>query len=338
MTSRIPTEEAVTLVGAAAGGSTEGSRGEPEADRGLEPGATPAHRDVSLANSARTVVGTVLEEAGFVVRPEGSLFVVLHRPADRPASGLLTVCGSLFAEQHTDYRREVRLARTLAAAGVAVVRFHYRGVGNSDAGTASLGAFGQDALDVTLSASRSAGVSRVAFLGVGVGSLIASRALFSHPDAPLLLWKPVVDGRDFIRGFFRARLVAATRSRGPRPVPTAELLTRLTREGEVDVMGFTLASSMYESLNGCHLAQTVPEHPHPILVQSFQGRRAAGLEQVVAEWKRRGCRVDVEPVKLAEDPWFIPTAAEVAAFVLATEEQLMASARDWLIDAWRSDE
>ncbi|MGH2878670.1 MAG: serine aminopeptidase domain-containing protein [Solirubrobacteraceae bacterium] len=306
------------------------------ADLRLKSTRPPAGDGAGLANSARAVLDTVLEDAGFLVRPEGSLFVVLHRPADRALSGLLTVCGSLFAERHTDYRREVRLARALACSGVAVARFHYRGVGNSDTGSASLDAFSRDALDVTLAATRSASVSRVAFLGIGMGSLIASRALLSNPDAPLLLWKPVLDGTRFFKDLFRARLVAATRSGRSRPVPTDELLAELTREGQVDVMGFTLAAGLYESLNGSQLAQTVPERSRPILVQPFKGGRSAGLERLVSDWRKRGFQVELQPVKLAEDPWFIPDGAEVAASILATEEQLIASTRDWLTGLWGS--
>lgn len=310
----------------------------PHAGLRQESSRLDAHEGTGLTNSARAVVGSVVEDAGFLARPEGSLFVVLHRPAGRAPSGLLTVCGSLFAEQHTDYRREVRLARVLASAGVAVARFHYRSVGNSGAGSASLDAFSRDALDVTLAAARAGSLSRIAFLGVGMGSLIASRALSDHPDAPLLLWKPVLDGTRFFKDFFRARLAAATRIGGSRPAPTDDLLARLAREGQIDVMGFMVTASLYESLNGCHLAQLIPQNPRPILVQPFRGGRATGLEQLVADWRGSGSRVDLEPVKLAEDPWFIPDGAEVAASILATEEQLITSVRDWLLGVWRTDE
>jgi hypothetical protein len=78
---------------------------------------TPPHRppdqngsDESSADAAGQnfksrrcrVPGTVLEDVGFLVRPLGALFVVLHRPADRPSFGSFTVCSSLFAELHTD--------------------------------------------------------------------------------------------------------------------------------------------------------------------------------------------------------------------------------------------
>lgn len=293
--------------------------------------------DAGLANAARTVVGAVQEDAGFLARPDGALFVVLHRPADRPPRGLLTVCGSLFAEQHTDYRREVRLARMLASAGLAVARFHYGGLGNSAAAAPSLEAFGRDALDVTLAGRGSASVDRVAFLGVGAGSLVAARALGEYPEAPLLLWKPVVDGAQFFRDFFRARLIAAARVGGAQPPATHELLARLAGEGRVDVMGFTVAAGLYDTLSAASLAETVPRHPRPILVQPFRGGRAAALERPVAEWRTHGCLVDVRPVKLAEDPYFIPDGAAVAASVLDAEEQLMATARDWLLGSWGSD-
>ncbi len=328
----------LTTVTTSANWPVAASGGKPQADVAVEPNGPAACAEASLVNSARTVVGTVLEEAGFLVRPDGALFVVLHRPVDRPTSGLLTVCSSLFAEQHTDYRREVCLARVLAPAGVAVARFHYRGLGNSAPASASLDAFTQDALDVTLAALRLTSASRVAFLGVGVGSLVASRAWPAHPDAPLLLWKPVIDGAKYFRDLFRARLIAATRARAPRPGTTDELLATLVSEGHADVMGFTVAASLYGSLVESRLTETLPGQPRRILVQPFRGARAAGVERLAADWRACGCLVDVQPVKIAEDPWYIPDGAAVAASVHDTEEQLMANARDWLLSSWGSGE
>jgi hypothetical protein len=292
----------------------------------------------NLANSARTMVGTVMEEAGFLLRPDGALFMVLHRPAGRPPTGLLTVCGSLFAEQHTDYLREIRLARTLASAGFAVTRFHYRGFGNSAAAAPSLDALTRDALDVSEAAQRLAQVSRIAFLGVGAGSFAASRALAAREaaagsQAPLLLWKPVTDGAQFFRDFFRARLVAATRLGGAGPASTDELLARLARGEPVDVMGFTVPACLYGSLVASRLTDT-PPGPRRVLIQPFRGSRAAGAERLVTQWSSGGCRVDVQPVRLPEDPWFIPDGAAAAASIRATEDQLIANARNWLGNAW----
>lgn len=296
----------------------------------------PAEADTGLTNSARASFSTSVEEAGFLVRPAGDLFVVLHHPGARAPVGSLTICSSLFAEQHTDYRREVRLARALASAGVAVARFHYRGAGNSAPASGSLEAFGEDAVDVALTIRRVTSDRPFAMLGIGAGSVIAAHALLAYPEAPLLLWKPVVDGVKFFRDFFRARLVAATRVGGPRPPATAELLERLTSEGQVDVMGFRLSSMLYDSLGAAPFAELVSRHPRPVLLQSFQGARAVGLERLVPQWTTAGCAVDVRHARLAEDPWFIPDGADVAAAVSADEERLIADVRDWLLGLWSS--
>jgi pimeloyl-ACP methyl ester carboxylesterase len=291
----------------------------------------------ALANSATALAGQVAEEAGFLDRPDGALFVVLHRPVNSPLHGCLTVCGSLFAEQHTDYRREVRLARLLASAGFAVARFHYRGFGNSAAASPSLDAFVRDALDVTQAAREVTSASRVAFLGVGMGSLVASRALSAYPQAPLVLWKPVLDGAGFFRDFFRARLIAATRAGGALPGPTSELVAKLASDGYADVMGFTVAASLHDSVTAARLAETIPPQPHRILVQPFKGSRAGGVERLAEAWRAAGSLVDVQPVRLPDDPWFIPDEAAVTASILATEEHLMADSRDWLLGAWAGD-
>ncbi len=287
----------------------------------------------SLTNSAQTTAGPVRESAGFLERPDGTLFMVLHEPAEQPPSGVLIVCSSLFAEQHTDYRREVRLARTIATAGLAVARFHYRGVGNSAAGPMSLDAFARDALDVTVAATRLTSAGRVAFLGAGAGALVAARALSAYRGAPLLLWKPVIDGGHFFRDFFRARLIAATRAGGARPATTEESLATLAREGQLDVMGFTVTTSLYDSLVTRRLADTLPQ-AGGVLLQPFRGSRAAAADRLAADWTARGVLVDVQPVKLAEDPWFIPDGAAVAAAMQATEAQLMTGTRDWLLRTW----
>lgn len=291
----------------------------------------------ALANSATALVGQVAEEAGFLDRPDGALFVVLHRPDGSPPRGCLTVCGSLFAEQHTDYRREVRLARLLASAGVAVARFHYRGSGNSAAASPSLDAFARDALDVTQAACAATSASRVAFLGVGVGSLVATRALSAYPQAPLVLWKPVLDGAGFFRDFFRARLIAATRAGGALPGPTSELVAKLASDGYADVMGFRVAASLHDSVTAARLAETIEPLRRRILIQPFRGSRAGGVERLADAWRAAGSHVDVQPVKLADDPWFIPDEAAVTAAILATEERLMADTRDWLLGSWAED-
>src|SRR5579864_3975497 len=71
------------------------------------------------------------QRVGFVGAAGQRLFATLHLPAGTPSSGVV-ICSPLFVEAERNYRREVLLGRCLAEHGVACVRFHYRGTGNSD--------------------------------------------------------------------------------------------------------------------------------------------------------------------------------------------------------------
>ena len=81
---------------------------------------------------ARTdLVAGIEEEVGFLEASGSSLFVCQHRPLG-PVTGAVVICPALFVDQLRNYRAEVSLARRLAASGVLVQRFHYRGTGHSD--------------------------------------------------------------------------------------------------------------------------------------------------------------------------------------------------------------
>jgi len=82
--------------------------------------------------ATRLDAGGSIEEASFI-GPEGrAMFAFLHLPDGAPVLGGLVVCSPMDAETLRHYRKEVLLGRMLAPRGVAVLRFHYRGAGNSD--------------------------------------------------------------------------------------------------------------------------------------------------------------------------------------------------------------
>jgi alpha-beta hydrolase superfamily lysophospholipase len=61
--------------------------------------------------------------------PGGHLYTVLHEAEDPVARVLLV--GSFAAERHFSYQPWVRWARSLAARQIEVLRYDYRGVGES---------------------------------------------------------------------------------------------------------------------------------------------------------------------------------------------------------------
>lgn len=224
----------------------------------------------------------VSEEAAFFGTGPDHMLGIHHRPLG-PPRGAAVVCSPFQIEIMATYRWEVLLGRSLAQAGIAVQRFHYRGTGNSDGNAAEL-SFGRMVEDAsTAAAGLEASGLPVAFAGAGFGGMVAAAAAARVPGAPLVLRGPAFDGKKYFRDAFRAHVVAAMREDpdGAEASP-AELLAELESRGTVDVLGNSLPLSFYQSAVGRTLESELGTDPRPVLLlQANPGgkptRAAAGF-------------------------------------------------------------
>jgi pimeloyl-ACP methyl ester carboxylesterase len=251
--------------------------------------------------------GTFREEAGFFGPGPQRLFGVLHRPTG-PALGGLVICPSIYAEFITGYRTEVVLARTLASRGLAVQRFHYRGVGHSDGETeeTTFATMREDALAAAARLLERTGVDGLGFLGMRFGGLVAGSAASEHRGCPLVLVEPTLEARRFFRDAWRAKLIRDVK-RGTR-APGQGLAEALEREGTVDALGHSIFRPLFESTADRTLIGELGDGARPTLLVQL-GRALSlrrDLEAAAAALRRLGCEVAVEAV--AEDlvGWFLP--------------------------------
>jgi alpha/beta superfamily hydrolase len=201
----------------------------------------------SVARASRTDdVAGVREEASFFGPRGDRCFSVLHLPLGQPAAGLV-ICSPYQAELLCNYRREVLQARRLAAEGVAVHRFHYRGSGHSDGETsrATVVTMLEDAEEAAAILRGRAGVERIAFLGTRWGGLVAAEAA-ARSSAPLALWEPVTDTSRYAEEILRFKLTHTMKDDGNGPTQD-ELVSELNLRGSVDVLGHTLELTMLHS-------------------------------------------------------------------------------------------
>ena len=91
--------------------------------------------------------------------------MVLHLP-DAPVASVL-VCPSILTDLVSNYQRETRLSRALAADGIAVARFHYRGTGHSEGDplAATFETMVRDAADALAHLAAHATTDSVGFVG-----------------------------------------------------------------------------------------------------------------------------------------------------------------------------
>lgn len=215
------------------------------------------------------------------------LYGVFHEVrAVRAAAPVVVFCPSLGVEPLTNYRNEVRMARALASAGFAALRYHPRGHGDStgDFADVTLAGLIEDACVAADHARARSGATRVVWLATRFGALVAAGALAARDDsAALALWEPVHRPLDYFRGQLRGMLFSRV-AHGERPDATVDqLLERLEREGQVDVHGYYLHRALYASAREADLARALAGWRGPTLIAQVQGRpRLAPLHLALA--------------------------------------------------------
>ena len=258
------------------------------------------------------------------------MFGSLHLP-DRGAirAGVL-ICSSIQSEFLANYRREARLAGVLAARGVAVARFHYRGTGHSDGEGRDVTFEGlqADAQEAAQWLRDRSGVDDLSFLGTRLGAIVAAGLAAETDGAPLALWEPVVDGGHYFDEIFRLRRMSSLSlgKTGSRKTP----LDEMEEAGYADVFGFAIDQALYESSRGKNLATESGPAPRRVLLVQVDPEMhlRAEYEVLVDVWKRAAFCVDVRLFSGQEAWWFPGTQWQEAD--AHRSEMMVAETAEWL--------
>lgn len=272
--------------------------------------------------------GALREEVGFF--GHGSqMFGSIHLPQGEIRAGVL-ICSPFQSEFLANYRREVRLARTLAARGLAVGRFHYRGTGHSDGegSEVTFATMRADAEEAVTWLRHRADTPVLAFVGTRWGALIAAGVAAEATDAPLALWDPTVDADRYFEEVFRFRQMSrlSLGKAGPRRRPAEEI----EEAGFADVFGFRIDRAIVESSRGRMLGRELASTPRPVLlvqVDPGEGLREE-YEDLVSWWRHAGFAVDVRLIPGQEAWWFPGTQWRASA--AERSETIVAETADWL--------
>lgn len=172
----------------------------------------------------------------------------LHVPASGSARGAVVLCSSLGTEDLLVHRAFRMLGDELAERGIVVLRFDYRGTGDSAAELDDVGstdAWIEDIAEATAFV-RALGMRHVALAGMRLGATLAARAAALDGDIDaLVMWDPC-SGRLFLRQQQALRAV----SLGAAPV-----------DGDgVELLSVVLPTSLAESVR----ALTPPDGTSPL--------------------------------------------------------------------------
>jgi alpha/beta superfamily hydrolase len=194
------------------------------------------------------------EHAGYCKVSGAYLYTVLHEVPDPLAQVLLI--GPFASERHNSYLPWVRWARYLAGKGIEVLRYDYRGIGESTGVFDEMG-FDDWREDVEVLTgwlkSRSPEVPLVLH-GLELGALLAGNAFHCGIGSGLLLWSPPANAQQTLRSAL-LRWVGLEHLYKPSEEvrSAAEYIRQLEQGASVEVEGYQWSSHLWHSSFGVNL-------------------------------------------------------------------------------------
>jgi len=144
------------------------------------------------------------------------LFATYHPPATGHARLLTVICPPLFSEYMRTQLVLRELAITLADRGQHVLRFDYRGTGDSfgDLAEVAISDWLEDILLAIREGRDLSGSTMVQLVGVRAGALLACKAAGASDDVQrVVLWDPVPDGAQYLQILRRVQVAILKRNR-----------------------------------------------------------------------------------------------------------------------------
>jgi len=224
------------------------------------------------------------EEYRFLKLNGERIFAGNHRPA-RPASQGVVMCHPLGEEKLWAHRVFVSFARDLAAAGFAVLRFDFRGEGDSDRlfEEADFETRIQDAcLAVDAVYDLNPTITEVTLLGLRLGASVATVAA-THRDrvSRLVLWDPIVDGAAYMQAVLRMNLMFQMGLHHKVIENRDALVARLGKCDTVNIEGYELAEPLFRQLSEFRMGDVLPQFAgETLIVQVSPGEDTAKPELV----------------------------------------------------------
>lgn len=186
------------------------------------------------------------------------------------------MCHPLAEEKLWSHRVFVTFARELAAAGFAVLRFDFRGEGDSERPfeRADLETRIEDtSLAIDTVRTLNPAVTEVTLLGLRLGASVAAAAAARRSDvAQLVLWDPVIDGVAYMQTVLRLNLMYQMAIHRRVVTNRDELAAHLCNGGTVNIEGYELAEPLFRQVSEFRMKDVLPRFAgETLLVHVNQG-------------------------------------------------------------------
>jgi alpha-beta hydrolase superfamily lysophospholipase len=203
------------------------------------------------------VSGRPPERAVYLDLEPDAVFGVLHAPATAPRATAVLIAPPWGWDAVASYRSLRAWAQHLARAGHVTLRFDFPASGDSGGAPGDAARLEAWVAAVTAAADwlrAESGCGRIATLGLGLGGLVAGKAVADGARIDdLVLWAAAARGRAFVR-----EQRALSQLQASRVTLTGEPLPSDLPEGWLEAGGFVLAAETIEALERVDLRSLRP--------------------------------------------------------------------------------
>lgn len=248
---------------------------------------------------------------GLVGPPGQSLFTQLFTSAGAPEAGVV-ICSPLYSEATRNERREFLAGLEWARHGLATIRFHYRGWGQSEGNpeSSTFESLVEDASRAAGALRKQAEVEQITFLGTRFGAIVAASASSDDETSALVFWQPTLSGEDFYREVFRARQMGYI-ARGVSIGGRSDAVQEIQQQGHVDVIGHRVNLAMFTSAHHRSIEEGVGDNRKILLVQmSARDQISAAYAEFIERLRNRGCEVSSATTPHDGSWWFGKTPGD----------------------------
>lgn len=200
-------------------------------------------------------------EPFFMDTERGTRFCIYHAPRIATRAAVLYI--HPFAEEMNKSRRMAALqSRVFAANGFAVLQMDLFGCGDSCGDfSAARWEFWRHDVENGLAwlRNRAAGVPLYLW-GLRLGGLLALDVASTHKVDGIILWQPVVSGRQCMNQFLRTRLAQGLLE-GAETGSTAGLRAQLIGHGAIEIAGYELAADLVYAIDHADASRMRPRTP-----------------------------------------------------------------------------